>query len=68
MGAEKGENTTQVSGRSESLEEKSLIDVVYRTCGAKNGQWCAYPRAYTANGRAVAVDPSEARFGIRMQC
>lgn len=50
------------------MRGKSLNNVVYRMCGAKAGQWCAYPRVLTANGRAVAVDPDEARFGIRMQC
>ncbi|TID24471.1 gb [Venturia nashicola] len=36
-------------------------------CAASTGQWCAYPRIFTGNGKAVAVDPAEAKNGIKMQ-
>jgi hypothetical protein len=45
-----------------------MMSVRLRVCNAAPGQWCAYGRIYTATGRAVALDPSEAQDGVKIHC
>jgi hypothetical protein len=45
-----------------------LTTGVRRICGAQSGQWCVYGRIYSAAGKAVPLDPTEARNGLRIQC
>jgi hypothetical protein len=70
MGTKKCEklNLASLIWREGVQPDVLLTTVVHRMCGARPGQWCVYGRIYTANGRAAALDPAEARNGLRIQC
>jgi len=42
--------------------------LVFRICGARVGQWCAYGRKYSETGRAAPMSPAEAAVGVTIRC